>query len=135
MEEEKKVAMAKVFVLGAGFSKAVADLPLSKELFSAFELQLKEQEAQKYLTTIRSNCGKTILHFFNKLEIIVKESFPAVPIQSTNIRNNFESVLSFIDLAILSPINGEIVRGNEKSDFSSPVNIQGFDLNEVKRCI
>jgi hypothetical protein len=48
--------MSRCYVLGAGFSKAVADLPVMKEMVQAFTSRLEQEKALG--ETLRVNLGQ-----------------------------------------------------------------------------
>jgi len=87
-------------VLGAGFSKAVANLPITKEMISAFQKELENQRLLK--NTIRINGGENLLQFLDTIENDFLKSFYARvekggKIIKSNYLENFEGLCSFID--------------------------------------
>jgi hypothetical protein len=90
-------------VLGAGFSKSIANLPVTSEMFSTFKNVLKEQQLLN--NSPRVSWGEEVLNFLSHLE----NDFLILPYQkvdkggkilSSNYLENFEGLCSFIDLNI-----------------------------------
>ena len=53
-------------VLGAGFSKAVANLPVTKEMFKAFKIEIENQRSLN--NTNRVKRGERLLNFLETIE-------------------------------------------------------------------
>jgi hypothetical protein len=58
--------MSRCYVLGAGFSKAMADLPVMKEMVQAFTSRLEQEKALG--ETLRVTWGKRLLSDIDCLE-------------------------------------------------------------------
>jgi hypothetical protein len=125
-------------VLGAGFSKAVANLPVTKEMITAFK---KEIEIQRSLNnTNRVKHGERLLEFLNKLET----DFLKVPyskadkggiILESNYLENFEGLCSFIDLNLAFEIKARCENNGLKAGlFGKPlfVNYTTGELKQIK---
>ena len=132
--------MNRCYVLGAGFSKAVADLPVMKQLVSRFT-QIREQE-KKHQHKNRVHWGDRLLSYLDFLE---KEFFRKPCVDSENgqsyencdFKENLEALVSFIDLNLSGQIRATIldVKGR-RSDFTKPSLFWNYaDLGELRRCI
>jgi hypothetical protein len=116
--------VARCFLLGAGFSNAVADLPVMRQLAAEF-CRIRDREIALGREN-RAFWGKQILQFFDELE---DEFFskPCVNVEAgesyerCTFRENFESVVSFIDLNLSGEFKAEIIRGENRLDFSKDV--------------
>jgi hypothetical protein len=80
-------------VLGAGFSKAIANLPITSEMFTTFEKILNEQKTLS--NSLHVSRGESIFCFLNLLR---SKYLNDSRIQSSNLTDNFEGICSFIDL-------------------------------------
>lgn len=130
--------MSTCFILGAGFSKAVADLPLMKDFADRFR-EIRDQEKALGHKN-RSAWGDEILRFIDELE---DEFFrtPCVGEDATydhcTLRSNFESLISYIDLNLSGDIRATVTRRGVPSDFtkSALFSNQPNRLREVRKCI
>ena len=108
-------------VLGAGFSKAVAELPIIKEMITAFKgVYEKQCELKK---SIRINRGKELLDFIEELEtIFLRNRIGNNKIYYSNYIENFEGLCSFIDLHLAFEGHAVYESGGITSD------LDGFPL-------
>jgi hypothetical protein len=88
-------------VLGAGFSKSVANLPVTNEMFKAFEKEIENQRLLK--NTIRIHRGERLFDFLRTIEDDFLRSFnervdKGSKILKSNYLENFEGFCSFLDL-------------------------------------
>ena len=131
--------MSKCFVLGAGFSNAVAELPLTRDLLNSFK---KVQEAQVLAKNeLRVGWGENIKMFLVKLEAefihprrqsAIQEGCNEWSIHYTDL----ESILTFIDSNLISPLHTELVVNHERVDsFKESPYWSGIDLKEIRSCI
>ena len=112
--------MRKCFVLGAGFSKAVANLPLMRELTQKFWDVLEKEKGLGHNN--RVSWGEKVKEYFDSLEY---EFFrkPCIGIGDSysycNFQENFEAILSFIDINLSGEIRArKISKNGEKSDYT-----------------
>lgn len=130
--------MGRCYILGAGFSKAVADLPLMKNLSEKF-WQIRDQEQQRGHNN-RVKCGDRIKNYLDYLE---KEFFTKPCIkdgeryEECNFQENLEALVSFIDLNTSGEIRARVVdKDGNKSTFSKRTLFWKFaDLDELRLCI
>lgn len=133
--------MGKVFVVGAGFSKAVGDLPLTKEMFPCFE-HIRE-EARRLGDRNRALWGDNILAFVAALE----ERYLKTPLErsggktrllQSGFREQFELILTFIDLNTAPgfevTVEDEGTVRNARWDIGRFEDLP-FDLQELRRQI
>lgn len=113
--------MARCILLGAGFSKAVADLPLTTELADRFR-QIYERERVSGHPN-RAFWGEKIIRFFDELETQFFRSCLSTEDQyeGCTLLENFESIVSFIDLNLSGEIRAERILGDSSSDFTRDV--------------
>jgi hypothetical protein len=131
--------MSKCFILGAGFSNAVAELSVTKDLITRFK---KIQEDERIANPdLRVQWGETIKEFLSKLESqFIPPSHQSIVQGSKNDwsiwYSDIESLLTFIDANLISPLHTEVVVNNEPvySIKESPF-WRGTDLREVRGCI
>lgn len=132
--------MNRCFILGAGFSKAVSDLPVMKDLSKTFRSIRKREEDRNHKN--RVIWGDRIFEYFEFLET---EFFRKPCIndengwnyEDCNFEENIESIISFIDLNTSGIIKARIIDKNgKKSSFSKPSLFWNYtDLDELKSCI
>lgn len=109
----------RTYLLGAGFSKAVADGPLMYELWEfikrEYELQLTRKVPKKNWLDNRRNKFIRLKAFVENLESESKLRFSQLNFDSisTNIRTNIEYLLTLIDLFLEGP---EVSFEKEDSD-------------------
>ena len=99
--------MQRALVLGAGFSKAVAGLPVTYEMLDAFkEVQEKEKKKGHSNRVIQ---GNRIFDFWRFLTetYLSRQLMKDDKLLESNIPTSFEAVLTFIDLNISSEINAQ----------------------------
>jgi hypothetical protein len=128
------------YVLGAGFSKAVADLPLMKKLVSKFK-DIREHE-KKLDHNLRVRWGDRLLSYIDYLE---NEFFrkPCIDIKNgetyrnCNFKENLEALVSFIDLNLSGHIHATRVdKTGKTSDYTKRCLFWNYaDLDELRRCI
>jgi hypothetical protein len=130
--------MGRCFLLGAGFSNAVAGLPAMRQLASEFKtIQDREHKAGHENRTF---WGEQITQFLDELEdeffrkllnIEGGESY-----ERCTFRENLESIVSFIDLNLSGEIRAEIIRGENRSDFSKDMLFWNrTDLKGLRDCL
>ncbi|MCL4550192.1 MAG: hypothetical protein M1495_16675 [Bacteroidetes bacterium] len=113
--------MKRALILGAGFSKAVAGLPVTKEMFSVFE---KVRNEQKLLgNKNRVKWHNEIDVFINRLlyEFLIEPNSRAdknSTILSSNYFEDFEGICSFIDLNIAFEIQARSEKNGVKAHLS-----------------
>jgi hypothetical protein len=132
--------MNKCYILGAGFSRAMANLPIMKDLTKKFWEIKNQEERQNHRNRVL--WGNRISEYFDYLE---NEFFRKPCIDSEkgehyencNFRENLESIVSFIDLNLSGEINARIIDKNgKKSSFSKPSLFGNYtDLDELSSCI
>lgn len=131
--------MSKCYILGAGFSKAVSDLPVMKELTEKF-WQIRNQE-EKAGHNNRVYWGTKIKHY---LEYLENEFFvkPCIKGRYENYKEcdyqeNLEALISFIDLNTSGEITARVVnKDGNKESYSKPSLFWNFtDLKELRTCI
>ena len=134
--------MRKCFVLGAGFSKAVANLPLTRELTKKFWDVLEKEKELGHNN--RVFWGESIKKYFDSLEyeffrkpcIGIGDSYPYC-----NFQENFEAILSFIDINLSGEIRArKISKNGEKSDYTKSHLFSNYGasqggLRELRSCI
>lgn len=132
--------MKRCFILGAGFSKAVGNLPLMCELSNKFWELIHEQQSQDFKNRVL--WGKKINDYFSLLE---RTYFiePCIDLMNgedytnCNYKNNLEAIISFIDLNLSGEIRAtKIDKSGNTSDFTkTPLFWNYTDLDELKICI
>ena len=125
-------------ILGAGFSKAVANLPITKEMINAFQ---KEIENQRLLdNTNRVKRGERLLDFLGTLENdFLKTPYAKVEkggiILQSNYLENFEGLCSFIDLNLAFEVHALCECNGIKADLTGKplfVNYTSSKLKEIR---
>lgn len=114
--------MSRCYVLGAGFSKAVANLPVMKEMVQTFT-NIREQEKNRG-HNLRVHWGDRLLEYLDYLEHEFFEK-PCIDTangqryENCNFKENLESLVSFIDLNLSGDIRAERIdpTGN-RSDYT-----------------
>lgn len=132
--------MSKCYILGAGFSKAVAKLPVMKELVPTFTRIHEEQRKLGHRN--RVHWGEQLLCYLDFLE---DEFFrkPCVraekggSYEKCNFKENLEALVSFIDLNLSGTIRATLIDEQcRRSDFSKNSLFWNYsDLDELRRCI
>lgn len=132
----------KCIVLGAGFSKAIAGLPLTTEMFDCFE---KEIYCRKKLSRTSSivQRGEAIINFVNELkkvsieDKVKKATNGNKDIKVINWRENFEGICSYIDLNLSFDVVSFTVdkNGEEGQLTTQPFELDGTSLKAVRRNI
>src|ERR1035437_1169952 len=125
-------------VLGAGFSKAVANLPITKEMINAFKGEIEKQRLLNNKN--REIWGKRLLNFINKLE----NEFLKTPyanaeeggtILESNYSENFEGLCSFIDLNLAFEVQARCENKGVKAGLSGKplfVNCTSAELKQIR---
>ena len=123
-------------VLGAGFSKAIANFPLTKEMIPAFKKEIEKQNLldQKSNTVKR---GIRLLSFINKIEKdflknIYEKADKSGKILRSNYIENFEGLCSFIDLNLAFELNALSEVNGEESDLSGKSLFSPYTIDSLK---
>src|SRR4030066_78901 len=101
--------ISRTFLLGAGFSKAVADGPLMKELWCCIERAYKREKSRKDLNPedkeLRANWFNNLNNFIIRLEKEATSRFEKYDSDkiSTEIKENLEYLITLIDLHLNGP--------------------------------
>jgi len=109
-------------LLGAGFSKAVADGPLMKELWCCIERAYKREKSRKDLNPedkeLRANWFNNLNNFIIRLEKEATSRFEKYDSDkiSTEIKENLEYLITLIDLHL----NGPNIRFEKKGSNIQP---------------
>ena len=112
----------RTFLLGAGFSKAVADGPLMKELWCCIERAYKREKSRKDLNPedkeLRANWFNNLNNFIIRLEKEATSRFEKYDSDkiSTEIKENLEYLITLIDLHL----NGPNIRFEKKGSNIQP---------------
>lgn len=132
--------MSRCYILGAGFSKAVANLPVMKEMVSTFT-HIRERERELGHNN-RVLWGDRLLSYLDHLE---NEFFrkPCVDTdngqayETCNFKENLEALVSFIDLNLSGEIRATLVdKQGRMSNFTKHSLFWNYsDLGELRRCI
>ena len=125
--------MQRVLVLGAGFSKAIAGLPVTYEILDVFrEVQKKEEKKGHNNRVIQ---GNRIFNFWR----VLTETYLTRPrmkddrLLESNIQTSFESVLTFIDLNLSSEIRAQFEGSDGKYSYSKRNMFwQGTNLHQIR---
>lgn len=128
----------KCLILGAGFSKAVAKLPIMNNMLTSFKDVIEEQK--KLNNRNRVKWGERILLFLEKLEneflrIPYSKAEKGGKILESNYLENFEALCSFIDLNLAFEINARCEINGIKADLSGKpmfVNFSSPELKEIR---
>ncbi len=132
--------MGKCYILGAGFSKAVSNLSVMKDLTKKFwDIQNKEK---KIAHNNRVSWGDKIQDYllFLENEFFVK---PCIDIKNgetyreCDFQDNLEALISFIDLNTSGEIKARVTdKDGNTSNFSKSSLFWNFtDLSELRACI
>ena len=127
-------------ILGAGFSKSMGNLPVTKEMYSAFQnIMVKERDKNKR----RFRWGEEIMNFIEELE----NDFLKIPyskidkegvILESNYFENFEGLCSFIDLNLAFEVHALCEHKGERADLSNKSMFAKYTtskLKEIRGCI
>lgn len=130
--------MKSCLVLGAGFSKSISNLPVTKEMFGAFKKEIENQ--RKLNNSMRVRRGERLFNFLETLE----NDFLKIPysrvekdgnILQSNYLENFEALCSFIDLNLTFEVHALCESKGIKSDLSGKplfVNYTTSKLKEIR---
>ena len=132
--------MGKCYILGAGFSKAVSNLPVMKDLTKTFwDIQNKEKCLRH---NNRVAWGNRIQDYLRCLEdeFFVK---PCIDVENgetyraCNFQENLEALISFIDLNTSGEIKAKVTdKDGNTSSFSKSSLFWNFtDISELRTCI
>ena len=132
--------MGKCYILGAGFSKSVSNLPVMKDLAKTF-CDIRTQENQLGHTN-RVVWGDRIRCYFRYLETEFFEK-PCINTENgetykeCNFQENLEALISFIDLNASGEIKATVTDKNgSTSSYSKSSLFWNFtDLDELRTCI
>lgn len=132
--------MGKCYILGAGFSKAVSNLPVMKDLAKTFwdirnqENQLGHNNRVAWGDKIREYLLYLETEFFVKPCINTKNGDIY---KECNFHENLEALISFIDLNISGEIKARVTDKNgNTSSYSKRSLFWNFtDLDELRTCI
>jgi len=129
--------MSRCYILGAGFSKAVSDLPVMKDLSKKF-WQIRDQEKQRGHRN-RVEWGNRIKGYLDDLE---KEFFekPCIRNDETyeecNFQENLEALISFIDLNTSGEIKARVKKNGTKSSYTKRALFSNLpNLDDLRTCI
>lgn len=132
--------MGTCYILGAGFSKAVSNLPVMKDLAKTF-WDIRNQENQRGHNN-RVAWGDRIRNYLEyfETEFFVKpciDTENGETYKECNFQENLEALISFIDLNTSGEIRARLIDKNGKtSSFSKPSLFWNFtDLDELRTCI
>ncbi len=132
--------MGTCYILGAGFSKAVSNLPVMKDLAKTF-WDIRNQENQLGHNN-RVAWGDRIRNYFEYLEteFFVKPCIDTENGESykeCNFRENLEALISFIDLNTSGEIRARLIdkNGNTSSYSKGSLFWNFTDLDELRTCI
>jgi SIR2-like protein len=132
--------MSRCYVLGAGFSKAVAHLPLMKGMVKEFTKRLEQERALG--DTLRVGWGERLLSDIQHLERkFFREPYVDTKngqtYENCNFSENFEALVSYIDLNLSGRTSATLVDvDGKKSNFTTP-SLFGYptNLDELRLCI
>lgn len=128
-------------VLGAGFSKAIANLPVTKEMFKAFKIEIENQRSLN--NTNRVKRGERLLNFLETIENDYLKLFYARvekggKIISSNYLENFEGLCSFIDLSLAFEVHAICESNGVQADLTGKplfANYTSTRLGEIRAYI
>src|SRR5882724_1588405 len=130
--------MSRCYVLGAGFSNAVADLPLMKGMVREFAKRL-EQEKAHGKNTLRVRWGERLLSDIEHLESkFFREPYVknGQTYENCNFSENFEALVSYIDLNLSGRTSATLVVDGKKSNITTPSLFEyPTNLDELRLCI
>lgn len=133
--------MKRTLILGAGFSKAIANLPLTKEMLLHFKDVLESQRLMKH--EIRVHGGESIFKYVQALENSFLKDFHERAVGNDDFRilnsnywTDFEAICTLIDLNIMCEVKADV---EEKGTIASIVgskpmfsNILTADLKNIR---
>lgn len=127
--------MKSCIVLGAGFSKSIANLPIMGEMFGTFQNVLKIQNQLNNSTRVK--WGENIIRFVNELE----NEFLILPhskadkggkVLSSNYVQNFEGLCSFLDLNIAFEVEARCENNGVESSLSGKSLFSRYTISKLK---
>ena len=125
--------MQRVLVLGAGFSKAIAGLPVTYQMLDAFKEVQKKEEEKGHDNRVEQ--GNRIFAFWHSLteKYLTRPRMKDDRLLESNIQTSFESILTFIDLNISSEISARFEDSDEKYSFSKRYMFwNGNNLHQIR---
>lgn len=137
MKNEKRLSdkkMPKTFLLGAGFSKAVANGPLMDKMWKSFEIQYQKERKRTDLPADnnRVHWFESIEKFVDDLEQVAIERFNTNNNDEikTSIKKNIEYLFTLIDLLMSGP---GVYLHNEEVSLVNPLPIVSLkELKEIR---
>ncbi|MFQ5850256.1 MAG: SIR2 family protein [Candidatus Binatia bacterium] len=130
--------MSKCYILGAGFSKAVSDLPVMKDLTKRFwQIRNREQEQGHRNRVTWGNRIESYLNCLERMFFVEPCIKKGQRYEECNFQENLEAVISFIDLNTSGQITArEINKDGKRIHVSKRTPFSNFpDLDEIRRCI
>lgn len=132
--------MSKCYIVGAGFSKAVAELPVMKDMVSTFKNVLESQRTLGHRNRII--WGERLLSYLDYLETEFFrkpciDSEDGRTYETCNFKENLEALVSFIDLNLSGNIRATLIdEQGRRTDFTKDSLFWNYtDLGELRRCI
>ena len=127
--------MSGCYILGAGFSNAVADLPPMKQLTGKFEEVLRREEELGHGN--RVFWGRQLLEYLERFErrFFVEPCLGRGEQYSwCNFKENIEAIVSFIDLNLASTIEAHVTDAQGKSSHRAKdcAFWEGCDLRQLR---
>ncbi|MBK7104815.1 MAG: SIR2 family protein [Ignavibacteriae bacterium] len=128
--------MRKAIVLGAGFSKAIGCLPITCEMFNSFRKTLNIETIKQHRNRIK--WGESIFEFLTRLE----DRFAKQPLSrandksaiiESNYEENFEAVLSMIDLGIQYELKARTSDGVMTSNLDGKPLLWDYSTSQLKQ--
>lgn len=127
--------MSRCYILGAGFSNAVADLPPMKKLTEKFQEVLRREEELGHDNRVFS--GRQLLEYLQRFErtFFVKPCLgPGEQYSGCNFKENIEAIVSFIDLNLASDIDALVTDAQGRSSHRTKHSPfwEGYDLTQLR---
>ena len=134
--QDIKIMNQKCIILGAGFSKAIADLPVTNGMFNSFKKVLEEQQLLGHEN--RVNWGMRIFDFIEYLQrLYLEEPYSRAEkdgkIIKSNYYENFEAICSIIDINLLSEVHALCESKGLTSDLSNKPLFINKTTSELKQ--
>ena len=132
--------MSRCYILGAGFSHAVSDLPVMNQMVAKFREILEDQRKVGHNNPII--WSERVLKYLDLLEYEFFEK-PCINTEEgeryekCNFKENLEALVSFIDLNLSGAIHATVIDNqNKKSDYTKRSLFWNYDdLEELRSCI
>lgn len=125
--------MSKVFVLGAGFSRAVADLPTMNQMRDRFRSVLQQEQALGHEN--RAAWGHMVLEFLEEFERDALVQTTGDRVLHSNVSQLLEQLLTFLDLNTMTEVQGVIESAGHGIDIAHPGPFYNHDAWEIRSCI